>query len=366
MLAGSMPNSPTPPPRWWTRPRSGVATASSPAPRPSSSHCRAAPALVSVSRVVKVLERHDEERLGRVEVVGLGVEVDRVDVRDEAALDGRVGVVAQRLVGHGRTEVGSADADVDHGADPPAGVRRSTAPERIRSATAPSGRARGARRPPRPARRPRVRLPGHPQGHVEHRPVLGGVDVLAGEHGVAPLLDPGPAGHGHQGAEHLGVDPVLRVVEVEVAGGRATMAVPRPGSSANSSTEVAVPHPLEVPDQAPPLPRPGDPPLRSCWSIRASPPSVRRPPMGAGRSDCGTTRWGIGEHRPLIPSVPERLRPITCPRTVRVTGSAFAPPYARSRPRIAGDASPLAGADAVRRPGLRCLSRHPRHRRPRP
>ena len=51
---------------------------------------------------------------------------------------------------------------------------------------------------------------GHPQRHVEHGPVLGGVDVLAGEHGVAARLDPGPAGHGDQRAR---VSSVTRCLE---------------------------------------------------------------------------------------------------------------------------------------------------------
>ena len=63
-----------------------------------------------------------------------------------------------------------------------------------------------------------VGAPRHPQGHVEHGPVLGGVDVAAGEHGVAALFHAGPAGHGHQCGQGLVVDPVLGVVEVEVAG----------------------------------------------------------------------------------------------------------------------------------------------------
>ena len=121
MLAGSMPNSVTP--AWLVETATKcLATASSPLPRPSSSQARAARALVNVSWVVNVLEQTDEQGRGRVEVVGLGIQVDRVDVRDEPALDGGVGVVAQRLVGHGRPEVRSADADVHDRPDPLPGV----------------------------------------------------------------------------------------------------------------------------------------------------------------------------------------------------------------------------------------------------
>ena len=42
---------------------------------------------------------------------------------------------------------------------------------------------------------------GRPQRHVHHRPVLGGVDVLAGEHGVATGLDATLAGQLEQRVE---------------------------------------------------------------------------------------------------------------------------------------------------------------------
>ena len=75
---------------------------------------------------------------------------------------------------------------------------------------------------------------GHPQRHVEHGPVLGGVDVLAGEHRVAMLLHARPGGpRAIRASQRLGGDPVLRVVEGQVGGGRG-QAPGRPGSSANS------------------------------------------------------------------------------------------------------------------------------------
>ena len=37
-------------------------------------------------------------------------------------------------------------------------------------------------------------LPRQAQGGVQHGPVLGGIDVLAGEHRVAPLLKASRAG----------------------------------------------------------------------------------------------------------------------------------------------------------------------------
>ena len=68
------------------------------------------------------LRRDDEQRAGRVEVAGGLGQVGRVDVGDEPEGQRPVGVVAQRQVGHRRAEVGAADADVDDGPDPLAGV----------------------------------------------------------------------------------------------------------------------------------------------------------------------------------------------------------------------------------------------------
>ena len=64
----------------------------------------------------------DEQRLGRVQVVGCLGEIGGVHVADEAKGHVASAVVAQRLVGHDRPQIGAADADVDHVADRLAGV----------------------------------------------------------------------------------------------------------------------------------------------------------------------------------------------------------------------------------------------------
>jgi hypothetical protein len=51
---------------------------------------------------------------------------------------------------------------------------------------------------------------------VEHRPVLGDVDVLAREHRVAALGDARVRGELQQQRQRLVGDQVLRVVEVEL------------------------------------------------------------------------------------------------------------------------------------------------------
>ena len=55
----------------------------------------------------------------------------------------------------------------------------------------------------------------HPQRDVEHGPVLGDVDVLAGEHRIAPFLDAALGGEVAEQQQRLVVDPVLGEVEVE-------------------------------------------------------------------------------------------------------------------------------------------------------
>ena len=125
------------------------------------------------------------------------------------------GVVAQRLVGHRRAEIGAADTDVDHVADRSAGV------------AAPLARAHALgedRHPPEH----RVNLcddidavhdqraaARHPQRHVQDRAVLGDVDPLAGEHRLDMGAQPGLLREREQQGERLVGDPVLGVVQVQ-------------------------------------------------------------------------------------------------------------------------------------------------------
>ena len=52
-----------------------------------------------------------------------------------------------------------------------------------------------------------------PQGNVEYRPVLGGVDMFPAKHVIPALFDLCLSGQGKQGIEDLLVDEVLGVVE---------------------------------------------------------------------------------------------------------------------------------------------------------
>ena len=157
----------------------------------------------------------DEQRLGGVEVAGGLGEVGAVDVRDEAEGHVARAVVAQRLVGHDRAEVGAADADVDDVADALAGVAR----------PGPAADAVGEVRHPVEHRvhlghdvlavDHDRRAPGRAQRHVEHGALLGDVDLLAPEHGVDAPAQVALVGKLQEQLQRLVGDAVLRVVQVE-------------------------------------------------------------------------------------------------------------------------------------------------------
>ena len=130
-----------------------------------------------------------------------------------------VAVVPQRLVGHHRPEVGAADADVDDVADALAGVAlpcrrcaRGSANSAILSSTACTcGHDVLAVDDDR-------RVLRRAQRHVQHRAVLGDVDLLAAEHRVDPLAQARLLGQLQQQLQRLVGDAVLRVVEIDARG----------------------------------------------------------------------------------------------------------------------------------------------------
>ena len=160
------------------------------------------------------LRRDDEQRLGRVEVARRLGEVVAVDVRDEPHRQPAIRVGAERVVGHRGTEVGASDADVDDGADPLPGVA-----DPLARADALAERGHAVEHLVHlahdvdPVHDERA-LARHAQCDVQHRAVLGDVDVLAAEHGVAALGDPARAGELHEQRHRLVRHPVLRPVGV--------------------------------------------------------------------------------------------------------------------------------------------------------
>ena len=192
-----------------------LATAASPSV--AVSQRRAAVALVSVSSVENVLDATMKSVVAGSKSASVGDQVGGIDVGHEARRNPRVGIVAQRLVHHHRTEVGSADPDVDDGADPfPGGSGPFAAAQPIGEVAhrvqhrvhvlddvlAVDGQLGVARQP---------------QRGVQHRAILRGVDVNAGEHLVAALFQVGRPGQVDQQPQRLAGDAVLAVVDVEVA-----------------------------------------------------------------------------------------------------------------------------------------------------
>ena len=187
-------------------------------PSASRLHFRALCALVMVSSVVKVFEEMMNSVSAGVEIARRLDEVGAIDVGDEAHGQIAIAVVAQRLVGHHRSQVRAADSDVDDVADALAGV---ALPRAVAHAAA-------ERRHPvehlvnlghhvfavghdrRAARRA--------QRHVQNGAPLGDVDLLAREHRVDAPAQPRLLGQRQQQTHRLGGDAMLGVVEIQPGG----------------------------------------------------------------------------------------------------------------------------------------------------
>ena len=178
------------------------------------------------------LGRNDEQRLRRVEVVrGLG-EVGAVHVRDEAEGHVARAVVAQGFVGHDRPKVRPADADVDDGANALAGVALPFAAAHALGEVGHLVQHRVHLRHDVPAVDVDVCIPGGAQRHVEHRAILGNIDLVAAEHRVDALAQAAVRREIQQQLQRFVGDAVLGVVQVE-AGRFSRQAFAPLGSSAN-------------------------------------------------------------------------------------------------------------------------------------
>ena len=161
----------------------------------------------------------DEQRGLGIQVRGLDEAVGRVDVRDEPALQALLLVGQQRLVDHHRPEIGTADADVDHGADrlardphPLAGTHLVGEGEHlvqhlvdVRDHVLPVDR--------------QLRVAGQPQRGVQHGTVLGDVDVLSAKHRLPAAGDVSLLREPQQRRDDVVVDEVLRQIDVQVPDG---------------------------------------------------------------------------------------------------------------------------------------------------
>ncbi len=156
------------------------------------------------------LRGHHEQCRGGIGVGEHGRDVGAVDVGHERTADAFVAVRLERPVRHRRSQVGAADPDVDHMGDPVVGAHPvGEGAHRVEYLVHVGDDVRavdGDHGAPR-----------CPQGDVHHRPVLGDVDVLAGEHRVASGLDAATLGERDETGQHHVVDAMLGVVDAQVA-----------------------------------------------------------------------------------------------------------------------------------------------------
>ncbi len=119
-------------------------------------------------------------------------------------------VRVERPVRHRRSEVGAADPDVDHVGDPVVGAHPvGEVAHRIEHLVHVRDDVRAVDGD--------HGIAGCTQGDVHRRPVLGDVDVFAGEHRVASCLDAGTLGERDEPGKHRVVDAVLGVVDAQIA-----------------------------------------------------------------------------------------------------------------------------------------------------
>ena len=186
---------------------------------PSSSQALQSRALVSVSRVPKVLLETMNSVVAGSRPLSVVPGVGRVDVADEPALEAVLAVGLERLVGHHRTEVGAADADVDDGADPLAGHAGPRAGAHLLGEGVDPRRAPRARRRRRPGRRPRGwRRAGRRSAVCST--ARSSVTLMCSPRNIASRRSatPGLVGQGEQRGQHLVVDEALGEVDGEVGG----------------------------------------------------------------------------------------------------------------------------------------------------
>ena len=160
----------------------------------------------------------DEQGCLRVGSDQRPLEVGTVDVGHETHIEAGIGKGGEGARCHGGAEVGAADPNVDHGAEPPTrhpgpftGTHTAGEGGHGVEDLVHAGDDVGA-----------VHLdhgaPGSAQGGVEHGAVFGGVDPPAGEHGVASLRNPGGGGEFEEQPHRAGGHALLGVVEVQPPG----------------------------------------------------------------------------------------------------------------------------------------------------
>ena len=153
-----------------------------------------------------------------IEAIERGGHIGRVHVGDELGRDASDLIGAQCLGRHGRTKVGATNADVDYLFNGVAGMPQPSA-----------GAQRGGKITH--AAQNLVDIGGNvlavngqvifgrdAQRGMQHGAVLGVIDVLAGEHGIAAGLKVGGLGYLNQLLDDVPVDQVLRQIHVQPGG----------------------------------------------------------------------------------------------------------------------------------------------------
>ena len=128
--------------------------------------------------------------------------------------------MAQRLVDHHRSQIRTADADVDDGLDPFTGGAGPFTVAQPVGEVAHRVEHLVYVRDDILAVDDQLGVSGQPQRGVQYRAVFGGVDVHSGEHLVAALFEVGRPRQLDQQAQRLAGDAVLAVVDVEIAEAR--------------------------------------------------------------------------------------------------------------------------------------------------
>ena len=171
---------------------------------------------------------NDEEGLLGAQVPDRLGEVGAVDIGNETEGQRAVGVGAKGLVGHNRSEVGAADADVDDIPDLLAGVPFPlTRADAVGKGTHRLENLVDFGHDIHPVNLDHLSLRGA-ESDVQDGTVLGDIDLLALEHPVAMLLKADFPGQLNEVLQGRVIDAVFGVVEVEAAGlGGETLATGR-------------------------------------------------------------------------------------------------------------------------------------------
>ena len=161
----------------------------------------------------KCFGRHDHQGALGIQALQRVMDMRAIDVGDKMAAR-PVMERCHRQNRHGRPEVGTADADIDHIVEPAAGA------DLFRKGLHPAEGLADARADLLPAGK-QLRPVRVAQGGVQNGAAFGFVDPRAGEHGAAPSGHIGPVAQRGQRSPDLCVDLGLGIVEQHIAAGGA-------------------------------------------------------------------------------------------------------------------------------------------------